>query len=72
MLADAEPFMKVRYEAEDIGSRPLPPIEVRKWRKEGVCERERERGCVREKVTVRENERERERKRERGRRRLCV
>ena len=37
LLADAEPFMKVRYEAEDIGSRPLPPIEVRRWRKEGVC-----------------------------------
>ena len=69
-MADAEPFMKVRYEAEDIGSRPLPPIEVRRRWKEGVCVCERERGCVREKVTVRENERERER--ERGRRRLCV
>ena len=53
-MADAEPFMKVRYEAEDIGSRPLPPIEVRRWRKEGVCERERERVCERESDCERE------------------
>ena len=28
LLQDAEPFMRARYEAEDIASRPLPPIEV--------------------------------------------
>ena len=27
-LQDAEPFMRTRYESEDIASRPLPPIEV--------------------------------------------
>ena len=29
LLQDSEPYMKVRYESEDIGYRPLPPIEVR-------------------------------------------
>ena len=52
LLQDSEPYMKVRYESEDIGSRPLPPIEVR--------ERERGRG----KRGKREIERERERERE--------
>lgn len=31
LLQDAEPFMRARYEAEDIASRPLPPIEVSGW-----------------------------------------
>ena len=33
LLQDSEPYMKVRYESEDIGSRPLPPIEVRERKK---------------------------------------
>lgn len=37
LLQDAEPFMRARYEAEDIASRPLPPIEVCTY----VCVRER-------------------------------
>lgn len=28
MLRNAEPYMRSRYEAEDIANRPLPPIEV--------------------------------------------
>ena len=28
LLVDAEPFMRHRYEAEDLSSRPLPPVEV--------------------------------------------
>ena len=48
LLQDSEPYMKVRYESEDIGSRPLPPIEVR--------ERERERGRGRGKKGKREIE----------------
>ena len=34
LLQDSEPYMKVRYESEDIGSRPLPPIEVRERERE--------------------------------------
>ena len=51
LLQDSEPYMKVRYESEDIGSRPLPPIEVR--------ERERERGRGKREIEI-ERERERE------------
>ena len=44
LLQDAEPFMRARYEAEDIASRPLPPIEVSGCMcvGVGVCVR----GCV--------------------------
>ena len=27
-LVEAEPFMRKRYEAEDISYRPLPPVEI--------------------------------------------
>ena len=43
LLQDSEPYMKVRYESEDIGSRPLPPIEVRERERKRERERERER-----------------------------
>ena len=28
LLQESEPFMRARYENEDIASRPLPPVEV--------------------------------------------